>query len=73
MRSPEHTCDLWCEGFITATMPAAMQPDATSCSLDLFADYAQTLNSLPLDLSCIFADLRELDAVPTSTVTFPTP
>ncbi|KAI5118256.1 hypothetical protein M0805_008190 [Coniferiporia weirii] len=37
-------------------------------SLELLTEYAHTLDALPLDLSRIFADLRELDAVLTSTV-----
>jgi Inhibitor of growth proteins N-terminal histone-binding len=47
-----------------ATMGASSSPPlATAHSLLVLADYAHTLDSLPLDLSRQFADLRELDAV----------
>ena len=54
---------------LAAAIPTTLHPESTVLSLDLLADYAHTLDSLPLDLSRIFADLRELDAVLTSTVT----
>ncbi|THH19019.1 hypothetical protein EW146_g2070 [Bondarzewia mesenterica] len=57
----------------TATMPqrastlVAMTSDpgalTTAYALSLFSEYTHTLDTLPLDLSKQFADLRELDAV----------
>ncbi|KAF8640679.1 hypothetical protein AX17_000335 [Amanita inopinata Kibby_2008] len=41
---------------------------STSYSLALLSEYAHTLDSLPLDLSHNFADLRELDAVLSSSM-----
>ncbi|THG99853.1 hypothetical protein EW145_g7188 [Phellinidium pouzarii] len=49
-----------------AAMKAAHQ--STPYSLELLTEYGHTLDAMPLDLSRIFADLRELDAVLTSTV-----
>src|SRR4051812_5489681 len=40
----------------------------TTYSLALLAEYTHTLDSLPLDLSRNFADLRELDAVLSSSM-----
>lgn len=40
----------------------------TAYSLSLLSEYAHTLDSLPLDLSRNFADLRELDAVLSSSM-----
>ncbi|KAF8493342.1 hypothetical protein JB92DRAFT_2999442 [Gautieria morchelliformis] len=46
------------------TMGSSSSPPlATAHSLLVLAEYAHTLDSLPLDLSRQFADLRELDAV----------
>lgn len=42
---------------------------ATAYSLLLLSEYTHTLDSLPLDLSRNFADLRELDAVLSSSMT----
>lgn len=56
---------------LSSTMPTAPPVQAISAkqySLSLLSEYAHTLDALPLDLSRIFADLRELDAVLTSTV-----
>ncbi|KAF8963948.1 hypothetical protein BDZ97DRAFT_1919476 [Flammula alnicola] len=47
-------------------MPSAV--DNTLFSLALLAEYVHTLDSLPIDLSRNFADLRELDAVLSSSV-----
>lgn len=44
------------------------QSTSTPYSIELLTEYAHTLDSMPIDLSRIFADLRELDAVLTSTV-----
>ncbi|KAF5368510.1 hypothetical protein D9758_002435 [Tetrapyrgos nigripes] len=58
----------------SSTMPAVL-PDASSSStmntvysLSLLSEYNHTLDSLPLDLSRHFADLRELDAVLSSSM-----
>ncbi|KAL5494684.1 hypothetical protein ACEPAI_145 [Sanghuangporus weigelae] len=48
--------------------PLPVQRASTSYSLELLSEYAHTLDAMPLELSRIFADLRELDAVLTSTV-----
>lgn len=51
--------------------PNAVDPNAelnTTYSLALLAEYTHTLDSLPLDLSRNFADLRELDAVLSSSM-----
>ncbi|KAF8899268.1 hypothetical protein BD779DRAFT_1616964 [Infundibulicybe gibba] len=42
---------------------SSLSPASTAHSLSLLAEYTHTLDSLPLDLSRNFADLRELDAV----------
>lgn len=52
----------------TAPMMKPPQSSSTPYSLELLSEYAHTLDAMPLDLSRIFADLRELDAVLTSTV-----
>ncbi|EJC98613.1 uncharacterized protein FOMMEDRAFT_113764 [Fomitiporia mediterranea MF3/22] len=49
-------------------MPKTIIRPTTGYSIELLHEYAHTLDSMPLDLSRIFADLRELDAVLTSTV-----
>lgn len=50
--------------------PAAVvaAPSTTSHSLDILTEYAHTLDTLPIDISRVFADLRELDAVLTANV-----
>ena len=51
--------------------PSTVDPNAelnTTYSLALLAEYTHTLDSLPLDLSRNFADLRELDAVLSSSM-----
>jgi len=51
--------------------PTTVDPNAelnTTYSLALLAEYTHTLDSLPLDLSRNFADLRELDAVLSSSM-----
>lgn len=47
---------------------AAMADPTTVYSLALLAEYTHSLDSLPLDLSRNFADLRELDAVLSSSM-----
>ncbi|KAF8915038.1 hypothetical protein CPB85DRAFT_1411645 [Mucidula mucida] len=47
----------------TATANAAASSTAAAFTLSLLSEYSHTLDSLPLDLSRNFADLRELDAV----------
>ncbi|KDQ63090.1 hypothetical protein JAAARDRAFT_29087 [Jaapia argillacea MUCL 33604] len=54
-------------------MPPRMQPTnpgnvQTAYSLSLLSEYAHTLDSLPVDLSRYFGDLRELDAVLSSSM-----
>ncbi|EMD32545.1 hypothetical protein CERSUDRAFT_68570 [Gelatoporia subvermispora B] len=50
--------------------PALSEPNAvaTAHTLALLSEYTHTLDSLPLDLSRHFADLRELDAVLSSSM-----
>lgn len=48
--------------------PRLSNPLSTSYSLTILAEYLHTLDSLPLDLSRNFADLRELDAVLSSSM-----
>ncbi|KLO04720.1 hypothetical protein SCHPADRAFT_840321 [Schizopora paradoxa] len=50
------------------TAPPVQAISAKQYSLSLLSEYAHTLDALPLDLSRIFADLRGLGAVLTSTV-----
>ena len=45
-----------------------MSSPTTVHALALFSEYTHTLDSLPLDLSRNFADLRELDAVLSSSI-----
>ena len=47
----------------TLARPLQAQRASTPYSLELLSEYAHTLDAMPLDLSRIFADLRELDAV----------
>ncbi|KAG6841555.1 hypothetical protein C0991_009590 [Blastosporella zonata] len=54
----------------TAPVPPVVDPtDSTAYSLSLLSEYTHTLDSLPIDLSRNFADLRELDAVLSSSMT----
>lgn len=50
------------------TRPLPAQRASVTYSLELLTEYAHTLDAMPLDLSRIFADLRELDAVLTTSV-----
>ncbi|GJE89574.1 inhibitor of growth (ING) domain-containing protein [Phanerochaete sordida] len=49
--------------------PASTSPQKTAHSLAILQEYTHTLDSVPLDLSRNFADLRELDAVLSSSMT----
>ncbi|THG95466.1 hypothetical protein EW026_g6194 [Hermanssonia centrifuga] len=49
--------------------PTPTSPAGTAHSLQLLTEYTHSLDSLPLDLSRNFADLRELDAVLSSSMT----
>ena len=52
----------------SSLLPTAMADPTTVYSLALLAEYTHSLDSLPLDLSRNFADLRELDAVLSSSM-----
>ncbi|KAH9932062.1 uncharacterized protein BXZ73DRAFT_46906 [Epithele typhae] len=49
--------------------PAMMSPVDTAYTLLCLSEYAHTLDSLPIDLSRSYGDLRELDAVLSSSMT----
>ncbi|EEB92054.1 hypothetical protein MPER_09491, partial [Moniliophthora perniciosa FA553] len=55
-----------------AHLRASSSPSSSTVStvytLNLLSEYTHTLDSLPLDLSRNFADLRELDAVLSSSM-----
>lgn len=53
---------------LATTTAAKASQTSTPYSLELLTEYAHTLDAMPIDLSRVFADLRELDAVLTSTV-----
>ncbi|KAF9270847.1 hypothetical protein L218DRAFT_915304 [Marasmius fiardii PR-910] len=53
---------------LLASSSSSSSPANTSYSLSLLSEYTHTLDTLPIDLSRNFADLRELDAVLSSSM-----